>query len=256
MLQAPTPPARAAGAPLRAALAARGLAALAALCLALAASGARAAIGPADDTLFEHPASAAEAPAFDDSSPEDPSIELPPGLELHAGDRFEVRWTLPGDGVDELEILLSIDGGRRFALRVSPELEAREGRYLWRVPNLASADARLKIRFHRAGREIDGPMSRSFTLIRNDARVDAAPVHEGTWWAGLEGSDRPHQAGALSESGDRIVQGRELPATGPSPAAPETPRRLGVVAARPAPRTAPSIPSLRASHPRFHPLRN
>jgi hypothetical protein len=99
-----------------------------------------------------------------------PALELPPDLVLHAGERFEIRWSGSGLSLDELEILLSIDGGRRFALRVSPELDARSGRYLWRAPDLSSANARLRIRFHRGGREIDGAMSAPFTLIARERK--------------------------------------------------------------------------------------
>ena len=104
-----------------------------------------------------------------------PALELPADLVLHGGERFEIRWSQSGPAVDELEILLSIDGGRRFALRVSPELDARSGRYLWSVPDLASADARLRVRFDRGGREIDGPVSARFTLIAREREAGHGP---------------------------------------------------------------------------------
>jgi len=108
-----------------------------------------------------------------------PALELPSDLVLHAGECFEIRWSVPGPSVDELEILLSIDGGRRFALRVSPELDARSGRYLWRAPDLSSADARLRLRFHRDGREIDGAMSARFTLIARERTAGGEPRSPG-----------------------------------------------------------------------------
>jgi hypothetical protein len=104
-----------------------------------------------------------------------PALELPSDLVLHAGERFEIRWSQSGPAIDELEILLSIDGGRRFALRVSPELDARSGRYLWRAPDLSSADARLRIRYHRGGREVDGAMSAPFTLIASEREAGRGP---------------------------------------------------------------------------------
>ena len=136
----------------------------------------------------------------------DPAIELPAGLALRAGQSYEIHWSAPDGSVDEMEILLSIDGGRRFALRVSPEIDARAGKYVWRVPNLSSAEARLRVRFHRGGQEIDGASTAAFTLLGSRARetpgsvsgvpaageapsdeneADRAPVHEGTWWTGL-----------------------------------------------------------------------
>ena len=230
-----------------------------------------------------------ERPEHDSAPPADePVIELASGLVLRAGERLEIRWSVPATSVDELEILLSIDGGRRFPLRVSPELDARAGRYLWRVPNLSSAEARMRLRYHRDGREIDGAPSAPFTLIasqesgrpgsvalegesdthagkRDDVRADEPdraaererpPVHEGTWWSGVGALDVPLSTETLASPEERIAASRNLPAAGPPPAAPSPARRVA------APRIRPSVSAqARASSPpvtpeRHYPLRN
>ncbi|MGH7741927.1 MAG: hypothetical protein ACRENS_07890 [Candidatus Eiseniibacteriota bacterium] len=207
-----------------------------------------------------------------------PALELPSGLTLRAGERYEIRWAVPDDGVDELEILLSIDGGRRFPLRISPELDARAGCYVWRVPNLSSADARLRIRYHRGRAEVDGETSPAFTLIasacgdgapRGEANLSPAgaatfeaeedgraPVHEGTWWSGLEGLAPPLARGEFSAPEDRIIERRELPAAGPLPAAPSIHRRVALSRAVPVPLALGVLPRATREPHRYRPLRN
>ncbi len=54
---------------------------------------------------------------------------------------------------DEAELVLSLDGGRTFALRVSPEADSREdaGGFVFTVPNLPSPNAVLGLRAGRKG---------------------------------------------------------------------------------------------------------
>jgi hypothetical protein len=105
-------------------------------------------------------------------SPES-SIPIPiletPG-EVRAGDRVLVRWGRFGRDVEELELLLSIDAGRRYTIRISPELEGAENRYVWRVPNLGAHDARVRIRARLDGREVNGRPSASFTMVQDRGR--------------------------------------------------------------------------------------
>ena len=55
---------------------------------------------------------------------------IPP--RVVAGSRLEIAWSGLEVGAREVELELSLAGGRW--MRISPELEAREGRYRWRVP--------------------------------------------------------------------------------------------------------------------------
>jgi hypothetical protein len=204
----------------------------------------------------------------------EPGIELPPHPVLRAGESFEIRWSAADPAVDELEILLSIDGGRHFPLRISPELDARAGRYVWRVPNLSSAEARLRLRYHRGGREIDGAASAPFTLVasaeagpagrgvtefesdQRETEEERAPVQEGTWWPGLGSLDLPGAAETLSSPERSISASRDLPAAGPLPSAPSPERRASVAKIRPAAFTAPLDISPSCSTERHYPLRN
>jgi hypothetical protein len=100
-----------------------------------------------------------------------PSLILPGDRAVRAGQLIELRWA-PADSVSELEILLSVDGGRHYRVCISPELDPRRLSYAWRVPELAGRPLRLRIRFNRGGREIEGPPS---APLRIAARGDGEP---------------------------------------------------------------------------------
>nr|MDQ2970586.1 hypothetical protein [Acidobacteriota bacterium] len=78
------------------------------------------------------------------------------GERVSPGATVEARWTLsPSDPRvgDEAELLLSLDGGRSFSLRVSREVLPESGRAVWRVPSLPSSHARLALRTGRSGED-------------------------------------------------------------------------------------------------------
>lgn len=77
------------------------------------------------------------------------------GRVVHAGEAIDLRWSA-ADGVRELEILLSEDGGRHYRLAVSPSLDPGAQHFTWIVPELESREVRLLIRYNRNGREIEG----------------------------------------------------------------------------------------------------
>jgi hypothetical protein len=85
------------------------------------------------------------------------------GASLHAGDTVEIRWSgVPADA-EEIELLLSVDGGRHFSLRLTDELDSRSGSFLWRVPSLLTDTASLAIRVGAHGKEsvsAPGPLFR------------------------------------------------------------------------------------------------
>jgi hypothetical protein len=82
-----------------------------------------------------------------------------------------------------MELLLSLDGGRHFTVRVTPDLEADRGSYAWRVPPLPSGDARLAVRVNLDGREVLGGVSARFR-IADDHAVHrwSARSHGGDLW--------------------------------------------------------------------------
>jgi hypothetical protein len=71
------------------------------------------------------------------------------GATLLAGTTVTVEWSLdPGatEHVGEMELVLSLDGGRMFSVRVTEELEPDVTRIDWSVPSLPTAHARLALR--------------------------------------------------------------------------------------------------------------
>ena len=110
-----------------------------------------------------------------------------PPAEVHAGDVLELSWSELPAGIDECELLLSLDDGRTWPVRVSPELERAERRYRWRVPNLPSPTARLRLRLGGARGERLAPVSAAFRI---EGSAAAGPpddiLREGTLWTGLE----------------------------------------------------------------------
>lgn len=67
---------------------------------------------------------------------------------------MEVSWTddsVESSRFEELELLLSVDGGRTFPIRVTRDLPVGTDRVLWRVPFLRSRSARLAVRFGESG---------------------------------------------------------------------------------------------------------
>jgi hypothetical protein len=116
----------------------------------------------------------------------DASIPVPvidAGHKVRAGQSVVVRWKALGPDVEELELLLSIDGGWTFPLRISPELAGAENRYVWRVPNLSARDARIRIRARIDHREVSGFPSASFSIMRDAALPPERWLfHEGGWW--------------------------------------------------------------------------
>ncbi len=80
------------------------------------------------------------------------------------GQEIELRWSDLPPAVEEVEILLSLDGGRSFPIRVSPELDARSGRKVWRVPPIRGEHAMLQLRMGTGEAELPGPASPAFRI--------------------------------------------------------------------------------------------
>jgi hypothetical protein len=117
-----------------------------------------------------------------------------PGSEVAGGQLVELSWGELPAGTEELEILLSLDDGRTYTVRVSPELDARERRYRWRVPGLHAAHARLRLRLGSERAELEAEPTAPFRIVGAPAGSPPEPLfHEGTSWGGLvpPGSGRP-----------------------------------------------------------------
>ena len=73
------------------------------------------------------------------------------GQVLHPGQHIRVEWksVLPNLNLGgcEMEVWLSVDGGRTFPMWVSPWLNAKAKFFDWTVPNMPTNAAVLDIRF-------------------------------------------------------------------------------------------------------------
>ena len=106
------------------------------------------------------------------------------GAEVRAGDEIVVRWAgVPADA-REVELLLSVDGGRSFALRLTEEIDARSSEVRLRVPNLTTDRATLALRVGTDGRETVSALSAVFSIVR-DPSLPALSVawRGGELWA-------------------------------------------------------------------------
>src|SRR5215472_17243944 len=105
------------------------------------------------------------------------------GLPAHVrgGAELHVRWTGLGPEADEAELELSLAGGRW--VRISPELDAREGSFTWRVPSGLTGPARLRLRHGGEGFEADGDVSAPFVLESDLATSRAPDASAGDGWS-------------------------------------------------------------------------
>lgn len=81
------------------------------------------------------------------------------GQSLHAGDELVIRWEDPSPPGREWEAFLSLDGGHTYPLRLTPHLSSEIRTYAWEAPELAAADARIRLRFgdERSETQVDFP---------------------------------------------------------------------------------------------------
>ncbi len=139
-------------------------------------------------------------------------IERPTaGDILFSGQRVEVRWTALPPAVSECELLLSLDGGREYMVRLTPELEGTTRELAWFVPNLPTPRARLRLRVGLGGREIESATSAAFTIIGNsDAPLATVHFARGEWWtatvAGTSQTEIPTRKAHLGPAGDQAPE--------------------------------------------------
>jgi len=140
------------------------------------------------------------------------SVVAPAFGTVRAGETVRIEWkALPG-GVEELELLLTMEG-RELPIRVTPQLVARAGVLLWRVPNLPSRSARLTVRYGLDGEEVEGRSSAPFEILPAENQAPAVLLfRQGEWWAQVSAEDRFPGALKTREDGDRIEEDREGPA--------------------------------------------
>jgi hypothetical protein len=138
------------------------------------------------------------------------------GEALAPGAIVEVRWTSFCAGrtgrIDEAEIILSLDGGLTFPIRVSQELDPCETRFLWRVPMLATGRARLALRTGSEGfgeTERIALTSADFRILSDlDGRVQELYRRAAEWWTPPEATFLTAEdlfGGAMSSAAGRIL---------------------------------------------------
>jgi len=136
--------------------------------------------------------SRAESPAF---------LSPAAGVPLLSGTNVTVQWS-PGSAPDgdirEMELVLSLDGGRSFEIRVTGEIEPGVTRVDWRVPELSVRDARLALRAGTGSRDSERIrlVSASFEIRQGaDAPAERVFPVEGEWRT-REALDLPESAPA------------------------------------------------------------
>jgi hypothetical protein len=118
-----------------------------------------------------------------------------PGEALRAGTATILRFDVDEE-IEEMEVLLSLDGGRTFPLRVTREMSEGTHQLNWRVPNLPTTSARLAL---RVGTEDEGEVIRDvspeFTILAagTEPLEDVRPFR-GEWRAGEALTEMPFTA--------------------------------------------------------------
>ncbi|MGH7984632.1 MAG: hypothetical protein ACREFF_16025 [Candidatus Udaeobacter sp.] len=74
------------------------------------------------------------------------------GQVLHPGQKFKVEWkTLGLNAINctycEMELWLSLDGGRTYTMQITPSMDPRATFFYWVVPNAPTNSALLDIRY-------------------------------------------------------------------------------------------------------------
>ena len=128
-------------------------------------------------------------------------IEQPvSAASLRGGSTAVIAWSADdlGPDVEEWEAFLSVDGGHYYAARITPHLDVSIHQFRFTVPNVATRDARILLRFgnERNERIVETPLTIS---------IDPAPeTHDAVAIADHNGeSARPGDPGVASwvESG-------------------------------------------------------
>jgi hypothetical protein len=95
----------------------------------------------------------------------------------------EIRWSPLPEDVEEMEVLLSVDGRDAVSIRLTPQIDPRAGSTLWDVPRIAVTAARLRIRYGRNGREVDGEPGEPFSISVSPGFGMATLLHrDGELW--------------------------------------------------------------------------
>ena len=119
-----------------------------------------------------------------------PTPRLMASGSVRAGQVVEIRWDPLPPGVPEMELLLSVDGGRHYPIRLTAEMSGLETSYRWKVPNLTVREARIRLRANLETIETESEPGREFSIVGDpDQPAELEQVAEGDWWEGLDEID-------------------------------------------------------------------
>lgn len=96
------------------------------------------------------------------------------GAVLHGGAEALIAWSadsLPR-GVEEWEAFLSVDAGTHYAVRITPHLDASIHAFRFRVPNVATRDARILLRVGDEEHERIISIPQSFSIEADYGRLE------------------------------------------------------------------------------------
>ncbi|HEX7676609.1 MAG TPA: hypothetical protein VF713_00680 [Thermoanaerobaculia bacterium] len=182
------------------------------------------------------------------------------GTALRGGETAAIAWeadSLP-PGAEEWEAFLSIDGGKHYAIRITPHLDIDIHRATWTVPNITAGDVRVLLRVGDERREIAIDAPASFAI---EARLGVAPIWPAATSSASRGEEARQGDGGVTAwvAGDRAGTWSHLvTASAPQTVHDATLRRQRaggdpVATLTRAPLAAPPAPSvliLRLTHPR------
>ena len=135
------------------------------------------------------------------------------GTTLAAASTLEVVWAAPcadRAGTSETELVLSLDGGLTFPVRVSSEMGACAKSFRWQVPALETAHARLAL---RAGNGEESESER-LELVSEEFAIVVAEADEAEVL--IQGAREMWTAQAVSGAGEE-----DLPSESMAGGAPE-----------------------------------
>jgi hypothetical protein len=166
------------------------------------------------------------AAAFLQALPAFAGVVLPlprSGERLRSPDRFEIRLpeqALP-EGADEKELVLSLDGGQSYPVRVTAETGAADTILVFRVPNLPSARARIALRAGDGAREVVVAESAVFVIERDPASPLETVTRIGREFGtreALEGrAGEPLPSSCLASRDESFLEARNEPAPAEAP---------------------------------------
>ena len=129
------------------------------------------------------------------------------GATLAADSTVEVVWSAPcagPDGASETELVLSLDGGLTFPVRISSEMGACAKSFRWQVPALETAHARLAL---RAGAG-EGSESERLELVSEEFAIVVGEADDAEVL--IQGARELWTAQAVSGAGDEELPSESM----------------------------------------------